>query len=222
VKRSRILTGIGALMLLCGCSSSSGSTTAPTATSSSNQSTCHASTDSVQLGVPLVEISPTGAPRPIRLTKKHTRLTCYTTLSAAQDGSATATFGSVTACVFSQLGSGVGTLITRYPKNMLFNLVEGKVTCTSNAAQGQEALVCGMGTVYLSAVPTNWDGTCGADGAFGVGVYEGSVQVDYPSGKATLHPFSQLAFDPETRSGKVSTGISFPAAEISIFDTLKP
>jgi hypothetical protein len=225
VRLNRILIGLAALAVVCGCGgTTSTSTSTSTSTQSPKPSPCQADTDSVQPGEPLIEVSPTGAAKPTTLTKQ-ARLTCYATLSVAEGGSATATFGTVAACVLTQIGSpngGVGTLVSRYPPNMLFSLVQGMVTCASSpAAQGQEAYVCGKGTVHLTNISASWNSTC-ADHRFWVAVYRGSVQVDYPSGQVTLHPLSQLAFDPSTSQGKVSTRISFPAAEISIFDSLKP
>jgi hypothetical protein len=206
--------GLAALAVVCGCSGGT-SSSAP----SPSQSSCPADTDAVHPGEPLIEISPTGAAKPTKLTKQ-ARLTCHATLSVAEGGSATATFGTVAACVFTQVGSPAGALVSRYPPNMLFSLVQGMVTCASRKAQGQQAQVCGKGTVHLRTTSTSWDATC-ADHMFRIAVYSGSVQVDYPSGQVTLSPFSQLVFDPST-GGKVSQGISFPAAEISIFDSLKP
>jgi len=186
-------------------------------------SACQAGSDSVEPGQPLIEISPSGAAKPSTVTRQ-ARLWCYTTLRVTQGGSATATFGTVAACVLTQVGSGVGSMVSRYPANMLFSLTEGAVTCASRTAQGQQAQaqVCGEGTVYLAATSTTWDATCGADHMFRIKVYRGSVQVGYAGGKPTLRPFSQLAFDPRSGTGKISTGISFSAAEISTFDTLKP
>jgi hypothetical protein len=228
VNLRRILIVLAALTALCGCSSSSASSTAQSSSSASpspSQSPCQAKSDSVQPGLPLIQVSPVGSTRPITLTKK-ARLACYTTLNVTQGGSATAMFGTVAWCLLTQVGSpygnGVGTLVSRYPNNMLFSLNEGAVSCATSTAKGQQAQVCGKGTVHITAVSTNWDATCTADHLFQVAVYSGSVQVDYPGGKATLNAFSQVAVDPSTRRGKVSTGISFSAAEIGIFNSLEP
>lgn len=230
MKPSRTLIGLATLAMLCGCggggstaTSSSTSSTSPSTSPSPSQSQCQADGDSVQPNVqPLIEISPTGAARPTTVTSQ-APLTCYTTLSVAQGGSAIATFGTVTACLVSQTssGGGVGTLVSRFPMHMLFSLVEGAVTCVSQTAQGLEAQVCGQGTVHITTSSASWDATCAADGMFRIAVFRGSVQVDFRGGKAILHPLSRLVFAPSV-GPKVYKGISFGAAELSIFDRLKP
>lgn len=227
MKPSRTLIGLATLAMLCGCggggsTSSTTSSTSPSTTPSPSQSQCQAAGDSVQPNVqPLIEISPTGAASPTTVTTQ-APLTCYTTLSVAQGGSATATFGTVTACLVSQTSpGGVGTLVSRFPMPMLFSLVEGAVTCVSQTAQGLEAQVCGKGTVHITTSSTSWDATCAADGTFRIAVFRGSLQVNFRGGMAILHPLSRLVFAPSI-GPKVYKDISFGAAELSIFNRLKP
>jgi hypothetical protein len=216
VNLSRILVGPVVLAMLCACG---GSKPEPGPTPSPSPSPCQAAVDTVTpLVHPLIDVSPTSAATPSAIATQ-APLTCDTTLSVTQGGSATATFGATAACTLKQGGSPVGMLVSRFPKDTLFTLSEGEVWCRGFTSQQQEAVICGQGMVSFS-MRGKWNATCPSSHAFRVEVYSGTMVVRYPTGSELMPPKHKLVFDPLTRAAPV-TPTTFSTSDVNTFAALE-
>jgi hypothetical protein len=213
MRLSRILSRAGicaaVLVALCACRESTqshGNTPPP----------CTSSTDSVEPDInPLIEVQPPDAGTPRSITKT-IPLGCDVILSVAQNGAATAVFGSAATCQLRQDNHDSARLVSREPSNAFFSLGAGKIICTVNTSP-QEIQICGGGVLLLTGV-AQVIAQCDPDPVFRVAVHTGSVQVRYPNGTTLVPAGQELTFNSTTHQAALTTA-QFSASDLAVFNT---
>ena len=167
--------------LLCACGSSSSSTTASTATSSA----CAYTSDSVTAESPVVKVSPPGSNVAYTVSQHATKpVSCGTTLTVGQSGTAQAQFGGQESCQLMQYNEQLASLTTRTPSFDLLTLNSGQLWCSINLPiEVPNTVTCPYGTVRAQS--GQWYEICASDPVFEVAVYRGSVQVTDTKGQST-------------------------------------
>jgi len=168
------------MTLLCACGSSSSSTTASTATSSA----CAYTSDSVTAESPVVKVSPPGSPAAYVSQHATKPVSCGTTLTVGQSGTAQAQFGAQESCQLMQYNQQLASLTTRTPALDLLTLNSGQLWCSINLPIAvPNTVTCPYGTVRAESA--QWYEICASDPVFEVSVYRGSVQVTDTKGQST-------------------------------------
>jgi hypothetical protein len=213
-----------AVVVLCACSVPGSTQPTPsrtgTATSSrtaTSTAECPFTADTVTPTLsPLIEAQPPGSVSGHAITAI-AHLTCGTTLTVADQGTADLRFGAAAVCQLVQYAGKVAKLVSRDPLNAFFRLGEGRIHCTLKPSQSHIPL-CGMGTLLLTGVPTQVEGICQPEPVFQVAVLTGSVTVIDPAGvRHVLEAGQEISFN-FSRRNSTTTSADLSTADMNVFD----